>query len=179
MVATGPALLVTIGVALACAIYNAVSEGGPSLQKTDLKLAYDLVSFALALLLVFKTNTCYARFWEGAPSVSCACVSCRCHDQGLQSLSAFDSICSLNQLHCCAIPLQCCSAAHRNQLPAHPARLDPAAKACRVHVQRGRRGARRSRTAGSSWCGCKIMATTHRCPCASSSCAGSSHCRTS
>lgn len=37
-----------------------------SLDDLDLSFAYSLVGFALSLLLVFKTNTSYARFWEGA-----------------------------------------------------------------------------------------------------------------
>ena len=66
-------LLCTLFVSIGCAIYQGLRrDDQPDLRKLDLTLAYSTVSFALSLLLVFKTNTSYARFWEGA--VSCALV---------------------------------------------------------------------------------------------------------
>ena len=82
-IAIAPALAVTMATSIACAIYRAygMDDGAPDITKTDLKLPYDLISFALALLLVFKTNTAYARFWEGVtPRGSC----CQVHDRAVQ-----------------------------------------------------------------------------------------------
>ena len=63
--AIAPALLTTLTVGIVCALYNRLREPDmPSLDDADLMLPYSMVSFALALLLVFKTNTAYARFWE-------------------------------------------------------------------------------------------------------------------
>lgn len=64
-----PAMLTVTLSTVACAAYEGLrpaGQGWPTLQETDLTLPYATVSFALSLLLVFKTNTCYARFWEGA-----------------------------------------------------------------------------------------------------------------
>lgn len=53
-------------VSVGCAIYQGVrKEGQPTLDNLNLIFSYSLVGFALSLLLVFQTNTSYARFWEG------------------------------------------------------------------------------------------------------------------
>ena len=63
--AIAPALITTLVVAIVCALYQQFRKPDmPNLNATDLMLPYSMVSFALALLLVFKTNTAYARFWE-------------------------------------------------------------------------------------------------------------------
>jgi Bestrophin, RFP-TM, chloride channel len=55
-------------VALGCGLYESLKRSeSPSLTNLNLTLPYSLCSFALALLLVFKTNESYARWWEGAP----------------------------------------------------------------------------------------------------------------
>ena len=71
-------LCLVLGVAVGCALYQGLrAEEQPDLRELDLQFAYSLVSFALSLLLVFKTNTSYARFWEGAPTPR-AVVDCLC-----------------------------------------------------------------------------------------------------
>jgi Bestrophin, RFP-TM, chloride channel len=53
--------------AIALGIYQSQRKDSyADLRDLDLTLAYSTVSFALALLLVFKTNTAHARWWEGA-----------------------------------------------------------------------------------------------------------------
>jgi hypothetical protein len=59
-------LFLTTSVSAGCAIYEWFKPAHyKSLDNLHLTFAYSTVSFALSLLLVFKTNTCYARFWEG------------------------------------------------------------------------------------------------------------------
>ena len=55
-------LLITAG----CAIYEHVIRRSdwPSLDNLEAAFAYNLCSFALSLLLIFKTNSSYSRFWE-------------------------------------------------------------------------------------------------------------------
>ena len=74
-----PAMLVVTISTVACALYQGMrpaSTNWPDLQDADLQLPYACVSFALSLLLVFKTNTCYARFWEGADAALLQCCVC-------------------------------------------------------------------------------------------------------
>jgi hypothetical protein len=60
-----PLMLVT-SIAVGCAVYEGLRPAHyRSLANLHLTFEYSLVSFALSLLLVFKTNTSYARFWEG------------------------------------------------------------------------------------------------------------------
>ena len=64
-------LLVAAFTSACCGLYEGLRpEGSPTLDDLDLTLAYSTVSFALSLLLVFKTNSSYARFWEGVLSCS-------------------------------------------------------------------------------------------------------------
>lgn len=59
-------LLVAAFVSACCGVYEGLRPGHfPTLDDLDLTLPYSTVSFALSLLLVFKTNSSYARFWEG------------------------------------------------------------------------------------------------------------------
>jgi ion channel-forming bestrophin family protein len=60
-----PLTVVTV-VGIGCAVYEGTRPAGfPALAQLQLSFAYSLIGFALSLLLVFKTNTSYARFWEG------------------------------------------------------------------------------------------------------------------
>lgn len=63
-------LLLTLAVAIGCGVYERVRvkhrPSHPPLAALNLSFAYSAIGFALALLLVFKTNTGYARYWEGA-----------------------------------------------------------------------------------------------------------------
>lgn len=54
-------------VACVCALYEELLRGedDPTLDDLNLTFSYSLVGFALSLLLIFKTNTSFARFWEG------------------------------------------------------------------------------------------------------------------
>lgn len=61
-----PLSVVTV-ISIICAIYEGTRPADyPTLSQLELFFPYSLIGFALALLLVFKTNTSYARFWEGA-----------------------------------------------------------------------------------------------------------------
>jgi predicted membrane chloride channel (bestrophin family) len=59
----------------ACAVYEEVirkevpSLG--SLKTLDASYAYNMVSFALSLLLIFKTNSSYGRYRRSYSSVQC------------------------------------------------------------------------------------------------------------
>lgn len=65
-------LATTVLSAVCCATYQGLrADHYPSLDDLDLTFSYSTISFALSLLLVFKTNTSYSRFWEGA------CIACR------------------------------------------------------------------------------------------------------
>ena len=103
LVALAVPLCVTLAVALGCALYQGLrAETQPDLRNLDLQFTYNLVTFAFALLLVFKTNTSYARFWDGAPAPSpavsgpaCSLVlsvwrlmRCRCRASRLRVLVA-------------------------------------------------------------------------------------------
>jgi predicted membrane chloride channel (bestrophin family) len=72
-------LLAVLLVAICCGIYEHVrthhKPGNAALADLDLTFAYSVVGFALSLLLVFKTNTCYARYWEGLQLSSCSLVA--------------------------------------------------------------------------------------------------------
>jgi Bestrophin, RFP-TM, chloride channel len=59
-------LLLVLGMSVACGLYEKYRAPEMStLQDLDLSFAYNVCNFALALLLVFKTNSCYGRYWEG------------------------------------------------------------------------------------------------------------------
>ena len=57
-------------IAASCGVWEHLREQRypdmPALANLDLTFEYTAIGFALSLLLVFKTNTAYARFWEGA-----------------------------------------------------------------------------------------------------------------
>lgn len=55
-----------IVITVACAIYEQVIRrpDWPSLDDLEATFAYTLCTSALSLLLVFKTNSSYSRFWE-------------------------------------------------------------------------------------------------------------------
>ena len=73
---------------------------GPALADLDLTFAYSLCGFALLLLLVFRVNTSYARYWEGA----LACSFSR-HETGACEVNA--AVNSTRVLACaCFGPLQ-------------------------------------------------------------------------
>ena len=59
--------------AIGCGVYERVRvnhrPSNPPLAALNLSFAYSAIGFALSLLLVFKTNTAYARYWEGVSSV--------------------------------------------------------------------------------------------------------------
>jgi predicted membrane chloride channel (bestrophin family) len=60
-------LLTCMAVAVLCALYEGLRPSRyRSLKDLELAFEYSLISLPLSLLLVFKTNTSYARFWEGA-----------------------------------------------------------------------------------------------------------------
>ena len=68
-------LVVTAG----CAIYEELirDSSWPSLVDLEANFAYSLCSFALSLLLIFKTNTSYARFWEARSQWGAVYSDCR------------------------------------------------------------------------------------------------------
>ena len=69
-------------VSVLCAIYEEVIRASYpsllSLHDLDAGFSYNLSSFALSLLLIFKTNTSYARFWEARGAWSGVYTDCRC-----------------------------------------------------------------------------------------------------
>jgi predicted membrane chloride channel (bestrophin family) len=71
LVALAVPLLLVLFIAIGCGAYEHVRThdhpARPALADLDLTFAYSLCGFALSLLLVFKTNTAYARYWEGTP----------------------------------------------------------------------------------------------------------------
>lgn len=70
-------LLVTV----ACHVYEEVirsrKPAWSSLHDLEANFAYSLCSFALSLLLIFKTNTSYARFWEARGAWAGVYTDCR------------------------------------------------------------------------------------------------------
>ena len=66
-------------VTAACAIYEELIRKSRwySLSDLDANFAYSLCSFALSLLLIFKTNTSYARFWEARTQWGAVYTDCR------------------------------------------------------------------------------------------------------
>lgn len=66
-------------VTAACAIYEELirETGMRSLADLDANFAYSLCSFALSLLLIFKTNTSYSRFWEARTQWGAVYTDCR------------------------------------------------------------------------------------------------------
>jgi ion channel-forming bestrophin family protein len=69
----------TTAISVLVALYEKAirKESWWSLKSLDAALAYSLVSFALSLLLVFKTNTAYARFWEARSAWGAVYTDCR------------------------------------------------------------------------------------------------------
>ena len=69
-------LALVLCIAVGCGAYEHARTHShperPALADLDLLFAYSLCGFALSLLLVFKVNTSYARYWEGALLGSCA-----------------------------------------------------------------------------------------------------------
>jgi predicted membrane chloride channel (bestrophin family) len=68
-------------VVIACHVYEegirSLHPSWKSLHDLDAGFAYSLTSFALSLLLIFKTNTSYARFWEARTAWSGVYTDCR------------------------------------------------------------------------------------------------------
>jgi hypothetical protein len=65
-VALAVPLLQCLVVAALCALYEGLRPSHfRSLKDLELAFEYSLISLPLSLLLVFKTNTSYSRFWEG------------------------------------------------------------------------------------------------------------------
>lgn len=68
-------------VSVLCAVYEEVIRASHpsllSLHELDAGFSYNLSSFALSLLLIFKTNTSYARFWEARGAWSGVHTDCR------------------------------------------------------------------------------------------------------
>ena len=80
-------LIVTAG----CAIYEELirKSDWPSLMDLNASFAYNLCSFALSLLLIFKTNTSYARFWEARSQWGAVYTDCRTFILKVCFLAAF------------------------------------------------------------------------------------------
>ena len=74
-------IVAVLAVSAACSVYEdavrASRPSWPSLHDLDASLSYSLSSFALSLLLIFKTNTSYARFWEARGAWSGVYADCR------------------------------------------------------------------------------------------------------
>ena len=67
-----------IFVSVCCAIYQGLRPNNyPDLDQLNLNFAYSTIGFALSLLLVFKTNTAYARFWEARSAWGAVYTWCR------------------------------------------------------------------------------------------------------
>ena len=62
-------------IAVCCGVWENMRQhrvpNMPAIADLDLTFEYTAIGFALSLLLVFKTHTAYARFWEGAPRKQC------------------------------------------------------------------------------------------------------------
>lgn len=61
----------------ACAVYEKAirKSDWPSLDNLQASAAYSLCSFALSLLLIFKTNSSYSRFWEARIAWGLVCAT--------------------------------------------------------------------------------------------------------
>lgn len=67
LVALAAPIIWVLCISVGCALYEGLRpEDFATLDDLSLNFSYSLVGFALSLLLVFKTNVSYARFWEGA-----------------------------------------------------------------------------------------------------------------
>lgn len=131
-----PLLLVT-SVSVGCAIYEGLRpDSWRSLTDLSASFGYSLVSFALALLLVFKTNTSYARYWEGAPPL--------CFLAALLLAAHMNTLCHL-------LPPQKCTSSPRTS-----------ARQQQETLQRAQRGERCGPGAAPSWCACSATRTTFR-----------------
>ena len=84
----------------------------PALADLDLVFTYSVCGFALSLLLVFKTNTAYARFWEGAvPSRTGLprrqlILGCGTHSCDASCVSPVNPVQAVQRLHVVARALQ-------------------------------------------------------------------------
>ena len=65
-------LQVSTGVAL-YAHYLQPKPGWPVAASADYMIVFQLTSFAVALLLVFRTNTAHSRWWEVSGRRCCCC----------------------------------------------------------------------------------------------------------
>lgn len=69
-------LATVIVITAGCAVYEKAIRRSdwPSLDNLEAAFAYSLCSFALSLLLIFKTNSSYSRFWEARIAWGLVCA---------------------------------------------------------------------------------------------------------
>ncbi|TNE54831.1 MAG: hypothetical protein EP338_05795 [Bacteroidetes bacterium] len=69
--------LIYMAVFTAAIAYLAIHHFKPKIDLTELKTAYSLIGFVISLLLVFRTNTAYDRWWEGRKQWGALVNDCR------------------------------------------------------------------------------------------------------